>query len=80
MINAIRSILPYLVLFVASAPECLSLQKNDTPRGELSKYIMYVIYDYTLVFLIATQIIILKLEKSKKLFSKAICMTYIATK
>lgn len=49
MVNAIRSILPYLVLFVASAPECISLQNNDTPRGELSKCIMYVVYDYTLV-------------------------------
>lgn len=37
MVNAIRSILPYLVLFVASAPECLLLRDKDTPRGELSK-------------------------------------------
>jgi len=36
MVNAIRSILPYLVLFVASAPECISLRNEDTPRGEQS--------------------------------------------
>lgn len=36
MVNAIRSILPYLVLYVASAPECLSLRSEDTPMGELS--------------------------------------------
>ncbi|XP_022161286.1 lisH domain and HEAT repeat-containing protein KIAA1468-like isoform X1 [Myzus persicae] len=35
MVNAIRSILPYLVLYVASAPECISLRDEDTPRGEL---------------------------------------------
>lgn len=38
MVNAIRSILPYLVLFVASAPESLSLRDESIPRGELSKW------------------------------------------
>lgn len=41
MVNAIRSILPYLLLYVASAPECLSLRNKDTPRGKLSKYNVY---------------------------------------
>jgi len=36
MVNAIHSILPYLVLYVASASECISLRDEDTPRGELS--------------------------------------------
>ncbi|XP_050533582.1 RAB11-binding protein RELCH-like isoform X2 [Daktulosphaira vitifoliae] len=36
MVHAIRSILPYMVLYVASAPECLSLKKDHMSRGELS--------------------------------------------
>lgn len=43
MVNAIRSILPYLVLFVASAPECLSLHEKDIPRGEMSMYNKYIL-------------------------------------
>ncbi|XP_050427813.1 RAB11-binding protein RELCH homolog isoform X2 [Adelges cooleyi] len=35
MVSAVRSILPYLVLYVASAPECLALRNDNMPRGEL---------------------------------------------